>query len=440
MDDLREKLNRLVNRREGNKDPEGSSDPQSPDKDPRLPSIRERFLRLERKGAPEWAGDRGHRSQGCRLEEVLGGEVAKTPFGECLEIQGTYRAQYRHGRYCLEDLRLLDLQELDRICGGPGSQAIRAEEILFMDLETTGLSLGAGTWVFLAGYGYLRDTQYHVRQFFLRNFDEERAFLYEAGRLMEGFRYLVTFNGKRFDIPLLEGRYAFHRQGQSLSSLVSWDLLYPARRLWRDRLQDCRLETIEQGRLLVTREEEDIRGDRIPETFFRYVHTGDARNLDRILYHNAMDVLTLASLATHVMRSSRERDPGEVNLLSLGRYYERQGIEEEGRKCYEIVSSRGPIRREREAALFRLSMRNKREGRIQEAISGWEELIREGAACLPACCEELAKYHEHRTGDLEKAIRFAETALENIHSPEARLCCQMEKRLERLLRKRGQRR
>jgi hypothetical protein len=273
----------------------------------------------------------------------------------------------------------------------------------------------------------------------LRDFAEESAFLYQAGRQMEGFRRLVTFNGKRFDLPLLEGRFALHRQVQGLPDAVHWDLLYASRRLWRGRLEDCRLETIEKHRLEVTREDNDIRGERIPETFLRYIHTGEVEDLDRIVYHNAMDVLTLASLAVHTQRSTREKDPRQVNLLSLGRHYERIGIQEEGQRCFEIVSSRGPTRKERDLASFELAMRSKRAGRLEDAIAAWEELIREGSPHLVQCCEELAKHYEHRTKELEKAVQMIEIALGEMDPLNGQIRTRLGKRLERLQKKRRNR-
>ena len=437
MDDLRQKLSRILNGAVGREEHKQTPEWKVPDVAPREPSIRDRLHRLGLKSASGLAAGVGLIGQRHRLEEVLVGEIVTTPFGECLEIKSTYKSQFRHGPYCLEDFFQIDLRDLDRICGGTGFDKIDPEEVLFVDLETTGLSLGAGTWVFLAGFGFFRSGQYHVRQLFLRDFAEEAAFLFQAGRRMEGFRYVVTFNGKRFDIPLLEGRYALHRNAHGLPTLVQWDLLYPARRLWRGRLEDCKLETIEQERLLLNREDNDIRGERIPEIYLRYIHTGEAGCLHRVVYHNAMDILTLASLAVHVQRSSQEKDPRQVNLLSLGRYYERIGIHEEGRRCYEIVSSRGPTREERELGSLQLAMRRKREGRIEDAIAGWEALIREGSPHRTACCEELAKHYEHRTKELVKAIRMVEIALEGIDPLNGRLRTQLDQRLKRLLKKRG---
>lgn len=368
---------------------------------------------------------------------LLGAEETQTPFGPCLEVQASYRIEYRHGLHRLCEFLSLDLGRLDRICGGAGQVQVSPEEVLFLDLETTGLSLGVGTWVFLAGFGFFENGKYHTRQLFLRNFEEERALLYRAGRLMERFRSVVTFNGKRFDLPLLEARLALHGQNDCISPLRHWDLLYPAKRLWKERLEDCRLDTVEGARLGVSREERDLRGDRIPEGYLRFIHFGDGTFLRGIVNHNATDLLTLLVLAVHIDKCCADLDPRETNLVSLGWYLERTGSHEEGARCYRIASQGALSRPEREKALFLLAHRMKREGRGDEALEAWEILAQEGLAWGAAACEELAKYHEHRSKDLAKAVYYVEKALGGSIFLEVPMRLRLEKRLRRLRKKVG---
>jgi hypothetical protein len=313
----------------------------------------------------------------------------------------------------------------------------QAEDFLFMDLETTGLSLGTGTYGFLIGLGYFREGTYHIHQLFLRDFDEEPAFLCRAQQIMAPFRHLVTFNGKTFDIPLLEVRFMMCSQPETLREKASWDLLYPARRLWYDRLEDCRLETIERERLGVAREGQDIAGDQIPRTYFRYVHDGDARDMDRIVYHNTMDVLTMTALAVHMDESLKEKDPARTNLFSVGKYYEKQGIQGMGTEFFEAASSQGPSHQEKDRALFHLAMQHRRGGRFEDAVRIWKGLVeREGYGFL-ACCVEIAKHLEHRTREYDQAIGLVLHALERVGPEEDRVRADLDKRLSRLKRKKG---
>lgn len=437
MDDLRERLKRIRHLTGLEPGQGGVPEKTVNRRNPRVSSIRDQLERLDRRGSGRARGRGGIPGSSKALEEVLNGREEDTPAGPCYEIKSSYRPAYRHGKYCLDEFARVDLKSMDVFCRGEGFPDIRPEEILFLDLETTGLSQGTGTYAFLVGMGYFREGKYHIHQLFLRNFQEEPAFLFHTLRTLEPFRFLVTFNGKRFDIPLLETRFTLFSMDSCLRERVEWDLLYPSRRLWKERLEDCRLETLEKMRLDVAREDRDIRGDQIPEIYYRYVHEGDARDLDRIVYHNAMDVLSLTSLVIHLDKSLKEKDPSHVNLLSMGRYFERKGKQEMGRKCYEIASGRGYTQRERNTALFRLALQKKREGEIEAAVSMWKELILDDSEQILECCVELAKYYEHKAKDLDQAMETVEYALVREGEKDFGAQLLLKKRLERLMKKRG---
>jgi uncharacterized protein YprB with RNaseH-like and TPR domain len=402
-------------------------------------SIREQLEKIEQRSSrqPPTRAGLPERARPPRLDEVLHGREVTTPLGTCYEVKSAYRETFRHGDYRIGAFRDVDMEALSLFCGGVDGLDVRAEDFLFMDLETTGLSLGTGTYGFLVGLGYFREGAYHIHQLFLRDFSEEPALLNHAQQIMAPFRHLVTFNGKTFDIPLLEARFSMCSQPETLRKMVSWDLLYPARRLWYDRLEDCRLNTIERERLGVAREGQDIAGEQIPRAYFRYVHDGDARDMDRIVYHNAMDVLTMTALAIHIDESLREKDPARTNLFSVGRYYEKKGIQGAGAEFFEAASCLGSSHREKDRALFHLARQHRRDGRFEDAVRIWKGLVeREGHGILE-CCVEIAKHLEHRTREYDEAIDLVLHALERVGPEEGRVREDLEKRLSRLKRKKG---
>src|SRR6185295_326430 len=119
----------------------------------------------------------------------------------------------------------------------------------FLDTETTGLAGGTGTAAFLIGLGFVEDERFVVRQYFMRDYHEEAALLRGLAEDLARFRHLVTFNGRTFDIPLLESRYAMNRERFPLGKARHFDLLFPARRLWKARLESCRLQVLEAALL-----------------------------------------------------------------------------------------------------------------------------------------------------------------------------------------------
>jgi len=171
------------------------------------------------------------------------------------------------------------------------AEAPRAEDLLFLDLETTGL--GASP-LFLIGTLSWEDSGLLVRQFFARDYAEERAALECFLERAANHKLLVTFNGKSFDVPYLRMRAAANGVPCRLDH-AHLDLLHASRRIWKDRFGDCRLQTLEYH-VCGRRRHGDIPGAEIGEAYHAYVRTGDARKMAAVVNHNRQDLLTLAEI------------------------------------------------------------------------------------------------------------------------------------------------
>jgi hypothetical protein len=176
-----------------------------------------------------------------------------------------------------------------------GGRAPRLDDLLFMDTETTGLG---STPVFLVGAMTWEHDGLVVRQFFARDYAEERAIVsafldFAAGRL------LVTFNGKSFDVPYLRARAAVNALLFDLDAAPHLDLLHAARRFWGRQVPDCRLQTLE-ALICGRRRHGDIPGHQIPDAYHDFVRTGDAVRMVEVIHHNTLDLLTLADLLTRL--------------------------------------------------------------------------------------------------------------------------------------------
>jgi uncharacterized protein YprB with RNaseH-like and TPR domain len=179
-----------------------------------------------------------------------------------------------------------------RPAGGWKPPPFNGESVCFLDIETTGLS--PTTYLFLIGLMYFTDGQFVMEQVFARNYAEEAAVLKYVRKRLSRFESLVTYNGASFDIPFIETRLAALR-GQPLQPIASVDLLYTARKLYRGVLPNCRLGTVEHHIRGIDRTG-DIPGAQIPGVYHEYVRTGDARAMKNVLYHNRMDLFTMAML------------------------------------------------------------------------------------------------------------------------------------------------
>ena len=385
---------------------------------------------------------------GQALIDLLGAEELATEHGRCLCVHQAYTSDHSHGILPLGSIAHVSLASL---AAANGDGTLNGEDLAsaaFVDLETTGLSQGAGTYAFLVGIGYFEDGAFHVQQLFMPDYPEEPAMLSTVASMLSRFELLVTFNGLRFDIPILRSRFTCTRLPLSLHGTRHLDLLYPARRLWRDRLSSCSLSVLEEEILEVRRTTEDTPGWLIPQLYFDYLTAGEVEPIGQIFYHNAQDILSLVTLASHLCQVFDDPFGGLLThgseFASLGRAYERAGMTERGVTAYQRALSDGLEQDVRFKTLQRLGLLFKRLGRWPEAVAVWQQQL-DGRSVSPYV--ELAKYYEHRARECERAIEIVDRAVELVQSPAAgislpgnsRLEAELAHRRERLGRKLGRR-
>jgi uncharacterized protein YprB with RNaseH-like and TPR domain len=409
-----------------------------------------------------------------RVASVLGGRRVATAFGECLVIDRRYESDRWHGGIRVGDCELADFACLSILdpalvpaswgqtppvwgqtpCGDPASPAQAAvvfgtndaehdpqasadwgqtpirrgqtPRTIFLDLETTGLSGGAGMVAFLVGCGYFDLGAFQVRQFLLTSHSGERALLAACAEFFADAGLIVTYNGKTFDVPVMETRWLFHRMEPSLDGVPHFDMLHPARRLWRHDEQGCRLATLERTLFDVQRVG-DVPGMEIPSRFFRFVRSGDPCPLEPVLEHNRIDLVSLAALTAHAVRlvkegTSRCRDGAEA--LALGKLYERAGYVDRARTCFEHAASDRDVHIDVTAeALYLKARRLRRERRFDDAAAVWRTILdlrpprfgRRSELLRPlrqVAAEALAVHHEHRERDYAGAKELALLLLE----------------------------
>src|SRR5690349_17601650 len=165
------------------------------------------------------------------VAEALDGEWHERSGQRFLVVDRMYVPGYRHGSMALADgLPPSDgvWPRLSLLANGPASS-----RLLFVDLETTGIAGGAGTYAFLVGCAWFAGGTFRTRQFFLSSFTAERALLEAVGDLGSEAGTVVTYNGKSFDVPVIETRFALHRLPSPFGEMPHIDMLHPARRMWR---------------------------------------------------------------------------------------------------------------------------------------------------------------------------------------------------------------
>jgi uncharacterized protein len=369
------------------------------------------------------------------LEDLLGGVVEETERGRVLVVRRRFDAGHLHGRQLLDAARGMadaPLALLTRTGAPPAGP-----RLLYLDTETTGLAGGTGTYAFLVGVGFFDGETFEVRQYFMRDLDEEPALLAALDPLLRDMDGLVTYNGTGFDLPLLETRFVLARRRWP-EAAFHLDLLPAARRLWSSRLPDCRLGTVEQHALGFAREW-DLPGALIPSVYFEYLRRKAPGELPRVFEHNRHDILSLAALAGRVADAvARAPGPefGAEELAGLGRLWEAVDPDR-GEACYRMALAGGLPSPARERVLGRLAWREKRRARWDASRVLWEAAARGARFFDSRPWEEMAKIHEHRLRDLAAAHAVVTEALEHarVHRAPGGVVDALHHRLGRLSRR-----
>jgi|WetSurSiteA1Bulk_404760.scaffolds.fasta_scaffold00382_3 uncharacterized protein len=349
------------------------------------------------------------------VEDIVSGRFVEMGNSLTFLIEEDFSTNYIHGQV---GLRIVTKPLTIAEWAGDHNIAERdPESLVFLDTETSGLAGGTGTFAFLIGVGRYTQEGFHLAQFFMRDPLEEPALLLALEEFLAPCQTVVSFNGKAFDVPLLNTRYTLQGWKSPFRNLAHVDLLHLSRRLWRDRLPSRTLGNLEVQILHASRTDEEIPGWMIPQLYFDFLRDGDARPLKRVFYHNAMDVVSLAALLNHtssLLEAPLNQSPIEyVDVAAVARLLEDLGHNEEATQLYENCLQVELPEEVYNGILYRLSMIHKHNNNYPAAISLWEQATTDRQLYA---YEELAKYYEHHAQNPELALKWSHLAMDQIDS------------------------
>jgi uncharacterized protein YprB with RNaseH-like and TPR domain len=280
----------------------------------------------------------------------------------------------------------------------PEASGLNTIEWVFLDTETSGLAGGTGTVAFMLGLARVESGQLAVRQYLLSRFAGERAMLEHALAWLGDSSGVVSYNGKTFDLPLLKTRSRLAGLDPGHWQRPHLDLLYSVRRAFESSWPDCRLATAEQ-RLLGVQRHDDLPGSEAPVAWLAHLQQGDASRLAGVLDHNRQDLVSLAGLLP--LLAAVHAAPAEhgADALRVARRWLQAGSPTRARALLEQAVAR--LCGEGRMLLAKL---RRRQGEPQGAQVLLEPLAELGSV---AAIEQLAKHHEHVSGDLRSALRYA---------------------------------
>jgi tetratricopeptide (TPR) repeat protein len=256
---------------------------------------------------------------------------------------------------------------------------------------------------------------------------------------LEPFDVLVTYNGKAFDQPLLETRFRMVRARHPFARMEHLDLLFGARRLWKLRLESCRLVELE-SRILGVERQGDLPGELIPYCYFDFLRTRQAFRMVPIFHHNALDILSLACLTAIVPFAFRRPEENDLrhgaDLIGLARWLIQADRCEEALRLFHRAVEVGLPDHLLFRTLWETACLENKMGQYEAAFRGMEELSSTRNAYRVRALEYLAKHHEHRARDYAAALELTRTALAVEDTPELR---RREERLQARMQRRGPR-
>ncbi|MFN0147741.1 MAG: ribonuclease H-like domain-containing protein [Dehalococcoidia bacterium] len=328
----------------------------------------------------------------------LGGRWFRSEDGPGYVIESVYDAGHSHGNVVLHRALSADPARLAGQCRDERLAACKARDFLYVDTETTGLG-GAGVMVFLAGVARFEGSSLKLRQFLLPSPQYEGGLLGGLAGELRTAGALVSYNGKSFDLPMLETRYILNRTRPTFRQLPHLDLLHPNRRLFKGSFASHRLPVMEQE-LLGFEREQDCPSREVPERYFRFQRTGDPTYILPVLRHNAWDVLSLVALAAHLADVCE----GDTFPLQAARAAEYAGDRAAALRHYEVAIAGELSRPQRLEAMEQAARCCHQLGQFTEAARWWEALVREPRARRILPYVELAKLREHKLRDIPGAI------------------------------------
>ena len=352
-------------------------------------------------------------NQEVKIEEIVSGKFISTPFGDSFVRENYFPQDYRCGEVELFQIFQSSAKTISSLARDDRLKDIDINKTVFLDTETTGLAGGAGTYIFLIGAGYFEGDQFCVRQYFMRDFNEERALLSAVNELLSKYEAIVSYNGKTFDVPLIQSRFIMSGMKLNLKNPGHFDLLYPARRLWKRRLENCSLSTVERDILGVIRED-DVPGYLVPEIYFRYLKTKDARALKQVFEHNLQDILSLVALVSRMcflVEDPLNNTEYGMDIFSIAKMFDEERRYEQSTRYYTEALKHNLAEEETLEILRLVSFAHKRQGKWEEAEKIWKEIIERSREFIYYPYEELAKYYEHHLKDYQKAETIVEEAL-----------------------------
>jgi hypothetical protein len=367
------------------------------------------------------------------IEEFVSGKEFESHLGITFVSEKAYNLTYPHGKYLLHDQ--VNLSTIGQIAKIKSFLDSDYKNLLFLDTETTGLAGGTGTLVFLTGLGYFSGGSFHIRQYFLKNPSQESAYLAWISHQVASGKTIISYNGKAFDVPLLNTRYIINHMDSPFITMPHFDLLHLTRRLWRNVYGSRALSYLETHVLGSQRDQEEVPGWLIPSIYQEYLKSGDAEEVARVFYHNTFDILSLASLfnfCADLLHNPKENCRHSLEIFSVIRLNQEVGNDKVAINLFDEALANMVPDQDTRNGFNEFAGFCKAKNDWTRAIRIWTQLAQAGD--IDAMIE-LAKYHEHKEKNYLQAFYWARQAIKESVESDPSQIVNIQYRIDRLTRR-----
>jgi len=399
------------------------------------PQIRKELNRLfQHKDGAKYFPKSNVEKKAQSISTVVQGSWINTHFGDIFRAEYSYDLHEPYGNLNLGQIYSLNRQLLPEIF--QISDPVDPQRLLFIDTETTGLSGGTGTVAFMIGLGFIENHRFIVHQYFITQLSHEEGMLELLRKVIPKFDCMVSYNGKSFDIPLLNSRFVMNRMQPIPEDTNHIDLLHSTRTFWKYSMENCKLKTVETDLLGLFRED-DIPGDMIPDAYFDYLRSRRIDKIERIFYHNRFDIITMLANLILILNAYESREPDDNPLTDYAKarmFTRKKDIERSAAHYENVLNSNISIGR-RQKTCLELAALYKKTGQFEKALLLWKAVIGKDYPYAIEPYIELAKYYEHRDKAYPDALRFTQRAIDQLPFTRTNELGSLQKRKQRLHKK-----
>lgn len=350
------------------------------------------------------------------------------PFAEHARDEGvlhqrldTVPASYRVGSMPVASALDADSEMLALLALDPALAGVDPARALYVDTETTGLGTGAGVLAFLVGLAWYEDGKLMLEQLLIRRPGEEAGMLALLAERVSRAEFLVSFNGKAFDLPLLGTRCVMNRR-KALPQRPHLDLLHVGRRLHKRRLGRCKLKDLE-SHVLGFERDGDIEGGDVAARYAHFLRSGDEEALFQVVEHNAWDVISMVALVGVYGEATERLRPEE--LLELAKTLRRAKAVERAGDVVDLAVARGVGA---DAVRLRGQMAKARGDR-KSALADFESLLTE--IDDPELRLDLAKLYEHYLKAPKAALELLDAGTSESDAADLKRRARLERKVEK---------